>query len=115
MLALINQKTGVAQGNINPVLYRLATNAPAAFHDIVAGGNQVPCVLGTTDCGSGTIGYAAGPGYDLATGIGSVDAANLAAAWPLPQATTPAPAPTPAPTPAPAPSPAPAPTPTPVS
>ena len=54
------------------------------FHDIDSGGNQVPCRLGTTNCLSGgTIGYAAGAGYDLATGLGSVDAFSLVASWPL--------------------------------
>jgi pseudomonalisin len=41
------------------------------FHDITAGNNSVP----------GVTGYAAGPGYDLATGLGSVDANVLASSW----------------------------------
>jgi hypothetical protein len=82
-VALINQKTNASQGNVNPVLYNLAVTAPAAFHDITFGGNQVPCVSGTPDCGSsGMIGYSAGPGYDQATGLGSIDALSLVTAWP---------------------------------
>jgi subtilase family serine protease len=90
ILALINQKTGTSQGNVNPVLYGLASTAPAAFHDITSGGNQVPCLAQTVDCASGgNIGYSAGPGYDQATGLGSVDVLNLIAAWPsAPQSTS---------------------------
>ena len=48
--------------------------AGARFHDVTTGKNTVP----------GVTGYAAGPGYDAATGLGSVDAAALAAALPAP-------------------------------
>ena len=82
IVALINQQTNSSQGNVNPILYALATRSPAAFHDITAGNNQVPCRAGTTDCpGGGQIGYTAGPGYDQASGLGSTDAFNLASAW----------------------------------
>jgi subtilase family serine protease len=67
-------------GNVNQMLYGLAQTSPGAFHDITSGDNIVPCVVGTPDCTTGSIGYAAGPGFDLATGLGSVDLANLAAA-----------------------------------
>jgi hypothetical protein len=85
MLALANQyqiangvQTQSGQGNINPGLYRLAQTSPNVFHDITSGGNVVPCVAGTPDCSIGVLGYPAGPGYDLATGLGSVDGYNLA-------------------------------------
>lgn len=82
IVAIINQQTNSAQGNINPMLYRLANSTPSAFHDITSGGNQVPCLAGSTDCANGGfIGYPAGPGYDQATGLGSIDAYNLVAAW----------------------------------
>ena len=85
MLALLNQATHSAgQGNINPVLYRLAANPEsyaAAFHDITGGGNQ--CDLGAASCSSAAqASYAAGGGYDQASGLGSVDLAKLVAAWP---------------------------------
>lgn len=90
IVALINQKLGAAQGNINPLLYRLAGSATTAFHDITTGGNQVPCRLGTPDCpNGGSIGYSAGPGYDLATGLGSVDVSNLVTSWPAPHGANP--------------------------
>lgn len=75
MVALVNQKTKSAQGNINPVLYALAqkqaSGGAAVFHDVTAGNNTVP----------GQAGYSAGAGYDLATGLGSVDANLMATVW----------------------------------
>jgi len=107
VIAIINQISNASQGNINPKLYALAASSPSAFHDITSGGNQVPCRAGTPDCASGgSIGYGAAAGYDLATGLGSVDVSNLIAVW-VPRS-VPAPAPTPAPDPAPVPVPAPA-------
>jgi len=70
-------------GNINPALYSMATHTTDVFHDVTAGDNIVPCGIGTPDCTTGSYGYSAGPGYDLATGWGSVDAANLAREWPV--------------------------------
>ena len=81
IVALINQFTNHAtgSGNINPVLYPLAASLPAAFHDVTTGNNQVPfsppCVPSTQ------IGYTAAPGYDLATGLGSIDAFALVTNW----------------------------------
>jgi hypothetical protein len=101
IVALVNQHmaTATGQGNINAILYPMAQNAPAAFHDITVGNNNVPCEIGSTDCptGGGEIGYDAGPGYDQASGLGSVDAYNLVMEWGsatagLPAATLTAPA-----------------------
>ena len=75
--ALANQKLGTRLGNPNPQLYSLAANSPWAFNDITAGDNKVVCTVGTPDCTSSPIGYSAGPGYDQATGLGSVDATAL--------------------------------------
>jgi subtilase family serine protease len=68
-------------GNINPDLYNLAQNTTGLFHDVVTGNNMVPCATGTKGCVNGSLGYTAGPGYDLATGLGSVDAYNLVTKW----------------------------------
>ena len=68
-------------GNINPTLYRMAQDSPGAFHDITVGNNSVPCVIGSPDCTTGTIGYNAGKGYDQASGLGSPDAYNLIHQW----------------------------------
>jgi len=94
MLALIEQKNSITKGagNINPLLYALGNNATyysnpfvsgtTVFHDITAGGNVMPCQAGSIECpNGGNIGYSAAPGYDLATGWGSVDLYNLAGAW----------------------------------
>jgi subtilase family serine protease len=68
-------------GNINPDLYRLARITTDVFHDITQGDNIVPCTMGSPDCAGGTLGFTAGPGYDLATGLGSVDVYNLVTEW----------------------------------
>lgn len=89
VLALIEQKVGVPQGlgNINPTLYKLASTPStyaSAFHDITTGNNIVPCTAGSPNCPtSGTLqmGYSAGTGYDQASGLGSIDANNLATAF----------------------------------
>lgn len=89
-LAVVEQATGNAAGlgNINPKLYTLAAGSTATtiFHDITTGNNIVNCTGGTTGCSStasattGTMGYSAGTGYDLVTGLGSIDASGLALA-----------------------------------
>ena len=82
LVALINQQINSPQGNVNPVLYALAASSPEAFHDITTGNNMEPCQAGTTDCpAGGPIGYSAAVGYDLASGLGSIDALNLVTAW----------------------------------
>jgi subtilase family serine protease len=82
LVALIGEQINSPQGNVNPILYALAASSPEAFHDITTGNNMEPCQTGTTDCPSGgPIGYSAAVGYDLASGLGSIDALNLATAW----------------------------------
>jgi hypothetical protein len=83
LLALVVQKNGNNRlGNINTNLYSLAQISPNAFHDITQGSNKQNCQAGTPDCTGNTyIGYAAGPGYDQASGLGSVDAFNFAQQW----------------------------------
>jgi subtilase family serine protease len=84
MLALINQDQGytTGQGQVNPTLYTLASNSTtygSAFHDITSGNNN--CLAGSSYC-NGTSGFAATTGYDEASGLGSLDLANLATTWP---------------------------------
>lgn len=88
ILALVNQYlladaalAAPGLGEINPVLYRLNELAPAAFHDITTGSNKVPCTPASANCVAGALGYSAQPGYDLATGLGSLDATALAQNW----------------------------------
>jgi subtilase family serine protease len=84
-VAILNQvEHTTGQGNINPILYNLASNPTsyaAVFHDIISGTNA--CLPSVADCPTaGQSEYAATPGYDAATGLGSVDFGKLAAAWP---------------------------------
>ena len=83
VVALLNQATGGRLGNINPMLYTLASAAPSAFHDLGSGNIEVVCAPGADPgCPDGGLyGYAAAPGYDCATGLGSIDALNLVTAW----------------------------------
>jgi pseudomonalisin len=90
--ALLNTKMGVAQGNLNPMLYRLAASTPTAFHDVTVATSGVtgcsaatPSICnnstpGETSLTGGLIGYVVGAGYDQATGLGSLDVANFIAA-----------------------------------
>lgn len=75
LMTLVIEKAGTRLGNANPALYALAmrqANAGAAvFHDVTSGNNSVP----------GQAGFNAGAGYDLATGLGSVDATLLVNHW----------------------------------
>ena len=69
-------------GDVHPALYALglrlkADGGAGPFHDVTTGNNSY------TDPADASIsGYSAGPGYDLATGWGSLDVAKLIASWP---------------------------------
>jgi uncharacterized repeat protein (TIGR01451 family) len=109
--ALVNQKTGSAQGNPNTVYYALAAaeyssgmscnsssgktvSGSCVFYDVTLGDMDVNCT-GSYNCydPSGSNGvlstssssyskaYGTGVGWDFATGIGSVNAYNLASYW----------------------------------
>jgi subtilase family serine protease len=76
IMALVNQKMkGQPQGMANYVFYRLAS-IPGVYHDITKGDNKVPDANAQY-----TVGYSAGAGYDLATGLGSFDANALVNSW----------------------------------
>jgi subtilase family serine protease len=86
ILALTEQKLGATTGlgNIGPNLYGLARYSTDIFHDVTSGNNAVPCIQGTPNCvNNSSIGYTAGPGYDQATGLGSINAFNFANEWKL--------------------------------
>ena len=109
--ALVNQSTGARQGNPNFVYYTLAASQSGSglacnatsgnaisggcvFHDVTLGDMDVVCE-GSSNCylPSGTYGvlsssngayapaFAAAPGWDFATGLGTVNAANLVKYW----------------------------------
>jgi hypothetical protein len=76
-MALTNQlsfrRGGSAIGFVNPLLYQLASSTKSYeqdFHDVLKGHNDV------IDAKRGL--YPATPGYDMATGLGSYNAFNLA-------------------------------------
>ena len=75
LMALAVQKTGGRLGNPNSTFYSMATSqasgGAAVFHDTATGNNSVP----------GVTGFSAGVGYDEASGLGSVDAAQLINNW----------------------------------
>ena len=105
IISLINQKIGNRLGNANYVLYDLAsrqntsgtacnsaTGAPAAgciFNDITTNTISQPCLKGSPNCTVtnsadryGVLsGWGSTKGYDLASGLGSVNAANLVNNW----------------------------------
>lgn len=83
------------QGQADYVLYPLAAaqqtsgakcnasttplpNTACVFNDVTSGNNAVP---GEVNYGLATAQYQAGVGYDLASGLGSVNVANLVNAW----------------------------------
>jgi hypothetical protein len=101
IMALIIQKTQSRQGNANYVLYPLAAQPGAScdstgtigssciFYDVTMGTIAMPCTTGTPDCvtnvggdQAGVLsGYSTTAGFDLATGLGSVNAFNLVNNW----------------------------------
>lgn len=78
IIALANQAAGHSLGYVNGALYDVAKSGPysTAFHDVTTGSNGF----------MGEPSEQAGPGYDMPTGLGSPNVANLIA--PLIQAST---------------------------
>jgi subtilase family serine protease len=71
VVALAGQMAGRPLGLINPLLYQLAAQHDPGIVDVQGQGN-------TFHAGHITIrGFPAGPGYDLVTGLGTIDAAKL--------------------------------------
>ena len=95
IMALVEEKNGQYQGQPNYTLYKLAAAQTAAkcnsssrtdpsqasscvFNDITSGNNSAP---GLPGYGTATPDFTTTVGYDLATGLGSINAANLVADW----------------------------------
>jgi pseudomonalisin len=89
LMAIVNQYTHAVNGNPNGKFYALGAQAPSVYHDVTSGTNAVPCTGGSANCSTSAPstnagkmnGYSAGTGYDLATGLGSVNAYTLATTW----------------------------------
>jgi pseudomonalisin len=88
--ALLNTRLGSAQGNVNPLLYRLAAaTSGSPFHDVtIATSGVTGCVAtvpsmcnnstpGPTTLAGGLAGYTVTAGYDQVTGLGSIDVGAL--------------------------------------
>jgi hypothetical protein len=90
MMAMVVQKTGQRQGQAAPILYSLYNSNASIFHDITTGNNSVPCspsTYNTNTCEENSQGFDymngfnTNAGYDLATGLGSVDATLMVNNW----------------------------------
>jgi len=101
---LLVQKTGSRLGSINGRVYQVASagQTAAGFFDVTTGNNSF----------NGVTGFSAGPGYDQATGWGSVDINNFVTAMGATPSATPTPTPSATPTPTTTPTPTPTPMPT---
>jgi Pro-kumamolisin, activation domain/Bacterial Ig-like domain (group 3) len=104
-LTLYNIAKAENFSNCNSATMPLTGSATCVFYDIVTkssstsnapANNSVPCTGGSTNCSSTTSvtngvlvspsstttpAWTTGTGYDMATGLGSVNVTNLAAAW----------------------------------
>jgi subtilase family serine protease len=69
VVALADQVAGHSLGLINPAIYRMSAARDPGIVDIVSGNNSI--VAG----GHPVTGFRAGPGYDLVSGVGTVNAA----------------------------------------
>jgi subtilase family serine protease len=74
MVALASQKAGHPLGNIDSALYALGTQSRLKDTNLAAGTGIVDVTAGSNSFGNVT-GYAAQPGYDLASGWGTIDGA----------------------------------------
>jgi subtilase family serine protease len=89
ILALVQQSTGGRLGQAATQLYNLynGSHASQIFHDVTQSNNSVSCTQGSPNCSKNKAGYYfetgydTTAGYDLATGLGSVDAAQLINYW----------------------------------
>jgi subtilase family serine protease len=73
IVALADQTAGHSLGLINPALYAMSAQKAPGLVDVTAGNNTVSFVQNNALV---TVrGYHAGPGYDLASGVGTVNAA----------------------------------------
>jgi hypothetical protein len=86
-MALVNQKMNTRQGQANYVLYQLASgeNFSQCNGSNTSGLPSNSCVFNDVTVGTNTVpagpGYQASTGYDLASGLGSVNVTNLVYQW----------------------------------
>jgi subtilase family serine protease len=107
LMSVVSQSAGGRVGNPNPRVYQLGAmhdTSRSGLRDIVSGNNGF----------NGVSGFVAEPGYDQASGWGSIDMATFVAAF-APASPTPTPSSSPSPTPSPTASPSATPSPTPTT
>ncbi len=86
--ALLDQKLGAAQGNLNPEIYSLAASVPFTIHDATVASSGVsgcnvntPSMCNNSIPGAGTnaaqAGFLVGTGYDEVTGLGSLEVTSF--------------------------------------
>jgi hypothetical protein len=76
IVAMADQMAGHDLGQLNPRLYALAQTANNGIVDVTSGGNGM--TFPDAHRGNAVVtvrGYDAGPGYDMASGLGTIDGA----------------------------------------
>ncbi|MFY9650773.1 S53 family peptidase, partial [Trebonia sp.] len=77
IVALADQVAGHPLGLINPALYALSARRAPGIVDVTSGDNTVSFYQGTPRTLHTVAGYPARAGYDLVTGVGTVNAASF--------------------------------------
>ena len=77
IVALADQAAGHWLGLINPTLYKLLAERAPGLVDVTSGNNTVSFYQGTATKPHVVTGYQAGKGYDLVTGVGTVNASEF--------------------------------------
>jgi subtilase family serine protease len=75
VVAIADQAAGHDLGLLNPTLYGLAASGAPGLTDVTTGNNSV--TFSQNGATHSVKGYLAGTGYDLASGLGTVDGAML--------------------------------------
>jgi len=75
IVALANQSAGKPLGRLNPLLYSLTGDT--GIVDVTRGDNDIGTFRNSDGLTHHVPGFTAGAGYDLASGLGTVDAAKL--------------------------------------
>jgi len=74
VVALASQVAGHSLGQINPRIYGLSAAGARGIVDVTSGNNTVTFTQGTPAVTTTVQGYSAGKGYDLASGVGTINA-----------------------------------------
>jgi subtilase family serine protease len=75
IVAIADQAAGHPIGELNPLLYELAARHAPGIVDVISGDNHIRYLQG--EIMHAAKGWKAVPGYDLASGLGTIDAAKL--------------------------------------